>query len=288
MKKQKVLKATHSGELNIWDLSLPCYVLEDGSRVLTQTTVTKALGIGQFRQLPEFLSQDRFEPFIPKGSGNFLKNKKIFKKEGGGKLAHGYNAIILAEICDVILQARKEGALHRTQMHIAESCEMLTRSFAKVGIIALVDEATGYQYDRGKDALSKILEAYIAKELLPWTKKFPDEFYEQLFKLRGWEYPTVGAARPGIVGKWTNDIVYERMPEGVLNELRKQNPKDEKGRFKNRHHQYLTPTIGNSHLEKHLTGVIALMRASSSWSEFKNNLQRAYPKMGEQMEYRIS
>jgi hypothetical protein len=39
----------------------------------------------------------------------------------------------------------------------------LLRGFARVGIIALVDEATGFQRDRTKDALSKILEAYIAK-----------------------------------------------------------------------------------------------------------------------------
>ncbi len=105
-----------------------------------------------------------------------------------------------------------------------------------------------------------------------------------MFRLRGWKYPTIGNARPGVVGKWTNDIVYERMPAGVLEELKKQNPKDNKGGFKNKHHQYLTPDIGNAHLEKHLTGVIALMRASSNWDNFKRNLVRAYPKKGEQLD----
>mgnify|MGYP003561277120 CR=1 FL=1 len=51
------------------------------------------------------------------------------------------------------------------------------RAFARVGITALVDEATGYQYERENDELQKILKAYISEELLPWQKRFPDIFY---------------------------------------------------------------------------------------------------------------
>jgi hypothetical protein len=53
----------------------------------------------------------------------------------------------------------------KQQEHIAKQAEILVRGFAGVGIIALVDEATGYQQDRARDALSRILEAFIAKEL---------------------------------------------------------------------------------------------------------------------------
>jgi hypothetical protein len=80
----------------------------------------------------------------------------------------------------------------------------LVRAFAKVGIVALVDEATGYQYDREKDALQKILEQYISPELLPWEKRFPDEFYREIFKLKGWDFTVNGInKRPSIIGKWT-------------------------------------------------------------------------------------
>lgn len=57
---------------------------------------------------------------------------------------NGFEATILIDICDAFLQARKEINLSTRQKIIAEQCEILVRSFAKVGLIALIDEATGY------------------------------------------------------------------------------------------------------------------------------------------------
>ena len=97
----------------------------------------------------------------------------------------GYEATILADICDAVLEARKQGKLTKRYERIAAQCEILVRGFARVGIIALVDEATGYQADRARDGLAKILEAFVAKELRKWVKTFPAEFYQELFRLRG-------------------------------------------------------------------------------------------------------
>jgi len=85
------------------------------------------------------------------------------------------------------------GKLHHQQEHIAEQREILVRGFARVGIIALVDEATGYQEDRARDALAKILEAFIAKELRKWISTFPIDYYKELFRLRGWRFPDLPA-----------------------------------------------------------------------------------------------
>jgi hypothetical protein len=285
-------KIEYAGTISLNDCEIPCYVTTDGVRLLASRRMqvalkisedaTKTGGLVAGSQIRRFFSQKSLQPLFDQLSDRSIL-EPIHVKYKGQKII-GYDARILPDICNLMLKGRREGLLKGSrQILIAEQCEVLLSAFATIGITALIDEATGYQRQRSKDALSKILETYIAKELLPWTKKFPDEFYEQMFKLRGWKYPTVGSAKPGVVGRWTNDIVYERMPRGVLEELRQQNPKDEKGRFKNRHHQYLTPKIGNIHLEKHITGVIALMRASSNWDKFKSNLQRAYPKIGEQM-----
>jgi hypothetical protein len=62
-----------------------------------------------------------------------------FVPPGGGPVAHGYEATILADICDAVLS----NVLQRQQEHIADQCEILLRGFARIGIIALVDEATG-------------------------------------------------------------------------------------------------------------------------------------------------
>ena len=82
------------------------------------------------------------------------------------------------------------------QKHIADQAYLLMRSLAHTGIIALVDEATGYQKVRDREALQKILDRYIAKELAKWAKRFPDEFYEQMFRLKGWKYNPASSKRP--------------------------------------------------------------------------------------------
>ena len=194
--------------------------------------------------------------------------------------AYGYPATMLADICDVVLTARNEGILQAQQQHIAQRCELLVRGFARVGIIALVDEATGYQELRAKTALATILEKFIARELQPWTKTFPYEFYEQIFRLREWGRPE-GVKRPGVIGKYTNDFVYERLAPGVLDELRTINPIISKGYRKHKHFQWFTTDLGHPKLKEHLAAVIALMRASSTWDKFKNSLNRALPKKGE-------
>jgi hypothetical protein len=168
--------------------------------------------------------------------------------------------------------------LQQQQQPIAQQCEIIIRGLARVGIVALVDEATGYQTVRKRDALARILEAYISKELLPWTQRFPLEFYEEIYRLHGWDHlDPASKSKPGYVGKLTNALVYRRLPDGVLDELKSQNPVDaETGRRKFKHHQFLTDQIGNPHLEKHLSKVIGLMQASDSWGDFKRMFRRVF------------
>jgi hypothetical protein len=204
-----------------------------------------------------------------------------FLPPGGGRTAYGYEATILADICDVILAARKQGnVLLPNQMHYADQCEILIRGFARVGIIALVDEATGFQRDRANTALARILEAFIAKELRPWLRTFPPDFYQEMFRLRGMDYSSDTVQRPRYFGLLTNDIVYDRLAPGVLVELKKVNPKDEVGRRKHRHFQWLTSNVGYPKLREHLGAVVATMKLSTDWHDFRTKLDKNYPRQG--------
>ena len=95
---------------------------------------------------------------------------------------------------------------------------------SKQTLSGLVDEATGYQRIRTERALVTILEKFIAKELQPWTRTFPYEFYDQIFRLRGSPGPD-GVKRPSIIGHYTNDFVYVRLAPGVLEELKRVTPR---------------------------------------------------------------
>jgi len=177
------------------------------------------------------------------------------------------------------LAARQVGTLDIQQHKLAARCEILMRSFARVGIIALVDEVTGYQHIREKRALATILEKFITKELQPWTRTFPYEFYEQIFRLKGWPGPD-GVKRPSVIGHYTNDFVYARLAPGILDELRECNPVKPSGSRRSRHHQWFTPKFGHPKLKEYLAAVTALMRAAPNWNRFKGDLQRAFPKLG--------
>ena len=141
-------------------------------------------------------------------------------------MAYGYEATILPELCDAILAARQGKKLNYQQEHIAKQAELLVRAFARVGIIALVDEATGYQEIRDREALQEILKRYISEELMKWVRTFPMDFYKQIFRLKAWNWND-GKMSP-IVGNIVNDLVYARLAPGVLEELKKRNPVTEK------------------------------------------------------------
>lgn len=189
------------------------------------------------------------------------------------------------DICDAFLEARKSISLSPRQEIIAAQCEILVRAFAKVGIVALVDEATGYQADknRAKDELQKFLSQFITEEASKWVKTFNDSFFEMIYRMHNWDW-TMTHKRPGVVGKWINDIVYERIGPIVLAELERVNPKNEKGARKERHHQHLTEDVGRPKLREHLTAVEALGRASGyDWAKFMQMLDTAFPKQYQQL-----
>lgn len=272
-------KIKYEGILDLGGFTLPCYVLEDGTRILSGRGMQEALKMvdnaeGQHSsgtRLTRYLDQKTLKPFI-------FKDKEldhfapIICYKGEQKI-NGYEASILIDICDGFLEARKHIQLSQRQSIIAEQCEILVRSFAKVGLIALIDEATGYQHERERDELQKILKAYISEELLPWQKRFPDIYYKELFRLNGWDYSVKGIKqRPSVIGKWTNTLVYEQLPKGVLEELKKITPKSEKGNKTARYHQYLTPDLGEPNLSAQIHQVVTIFQLSDNmkqvWSYF--------------------
>jgi hypothetical protein len=176
------------------------------------------------RKLSHFIAQFQPNPSPDNELTARLNTPIVFQPSHGGRTGFGYEATLLSDICEFILQCRDEGKLTRQQEKYARASEMILRALAKVGIIALVDEATGYQEVRDRLALQRILEMFISKELIKWTKRFPDDFYREMFRLKRWDFPKFGTNRPQVVGHYTNDIVYDRLAPEILEELKRLNP----------------------------------------------------------------
>ncbi|MDB5296426.1 MAG: hypothetical protein JWO31_2409 [Phycisphaerales bacterium] len=292
--------AEHPGELVIAGRRIACAVLNNRKRVLAQHTFLTALGrsarpkggtgsrrLGEGGSgLPPFLSAANLQPFI---SDELRESTTpiVFRTKSGAK-AYGYDAMLLPMVCEVYLTARDAhleamkkgpefGILQHMQEDVVRACDLLMRGLARVGIIALVDRATGFTDQQARDDLSKILEAYISPELMPWTRKFPPEFFKQVFKIHGWAYEPKSTKRPQYVGAFINDYVYKRLPDGVLEELRRLNPVTVSGHRRYKHTQFLSADTGNEHLDRQITAVTTIMRLADDKPEFKKLFTKAYP-----------
>ena len=300
-----ILRATHDGSFLIGTRTITAAVLENRKRVLTQETFLKALdrapkakgGTGSRTMmeggLPTFLVAENLAPFITDQVRQ--ATTPVIYRNLGGQRTIGYDAELLPMVCEVYLRLRDHALSIRDsqpgeysrimglQGKVIAAADILMRGLAHVGIIALVDEATGYQQERARDELNRILEAYISAELLSWTKRFPDEFFRQLYRLNGWQYIEGKHKRPRYVGSMINKLIYENLPPGVLPELKRLNPPDEGGRRKHCHHQLLTPHTGHPHLDKQVIEVTTLMRVSDDKPTFKKLFEKAFPKRGQQL-----
>ncbi len=274
----------YEGEIKLGNFGIPCYVLEDGTRVLSGRGMQEALKMvdevedGKQKsgtRLQRYLNQKSLESFIYKDKEQGHYNPTICYK--GSQKINGYEATILADICDAFLEARKNIPLSPRQKIIADQCEILIRGFARVGIIALIDEATGYQYDRERYELQKILTAYVSDEILKWQLTFTDEFYKEIFRL--WNLPFIPKYiknKPSFIGKLTTKYIYDQMPKGVMEKIKENIGKTAKGNYRYRWHQNLTPDIGKEHLKKQIHEVTALMSIAKSKEQFDAFFQQKY------------
>lgn len=287
MAKKLIPTVRYKGQIEIGEFKISCAVLDDGQRILVDRSLANALGIkgsGAYWQkkkdlkgavLPEYISANYLSPFISK-EVELKLSIPITYKDLDGSLNEGIPATAIVDICDIWQQADRKGALENKENAklAAENAYIIFKGFANIGITALVDEATGYQYDRENDELQKILKKYISEELLPWQKRFPDIFYKELFRLNGWDFTVNGIKkRPGVIGTWTKKLIYEELPNGVLEELQKNIPKSSTGNNVIRYHQLLTEDIGSPHLTAQINQIVTLFQLSDNmqhmWQQFE-------------------
>lgn len=286
---RNIPKETHSGTLRLGK-GIPCSVLDNGKRVFSMMGLLRAFGSGAKSRVtladgvtpvPEFLSAANLQSHISPELRSKLENTIEFRPMDGGRTAHGYAADILNLICDALLDARSAGVLRPNQLKVASAGEALMRAFSKVGIIALIDEATGYQADRASDELQRLVEAYVVEDMRPWVGLFPDSFFKQIYRIHGWQYQPGVTQGPRYVGKFINKYVYERLPGEVVAKLRALNPVIGKRR-KHKHHQFLSEDIGEPTVDRHLASVTTLMSVANDKRHFDDMFRRAFPKVGEQ------
>lgn len=285
--RRDFVRATHGAEnrpLRIGDAEIPCFVLEDGRRVLAISGMQASLGMARgdsmvqgVNRIQFFVSRKGIKPFITNDLNTRIDNPIAFRTPKGPN-ALGYEAGILVDLCNAAFQAREAGALQLQQQNIARYFEILVRSFASVGIVALVDEATGYQTVRHPVANQKMLDAFVAKELTPWQKRFSDEFLRHLNRLRGEPEDKGWFETPQYYRRIINNIVYSRIAPGLIYELKERVPRDANGEKIACLYQQLTSDLGHPKLREHMSAVLAVMELSKDYDDVLEKLDRTRPK----------
>ena len=286
--KEQVLSAEFGSDktpLKLGGLELPCYVLENGMRVFSGRGIQNAIGAKSTSGawIGRFINSKPIQMNLPAGVFDRLNNPIPFKRNNAGgsqSITYGYEATLLIDLCNAIIDAGNDRRFEIEEEYV-KNATIIVRAVAKVGIIALVDEATGYdkEKNRAKDELQRYLKQFISQEAAKWVKTFDDSFFEMMYKLHNWSWSKTHK-HPGIVGYWINDIVYERLGPIVLTELKKAREVSGKGKL----HQYLTTDIGHPKLKEHLASVQTLAKACDyNLMRFTQMLDTALPKRFQQM-----
>lgn len=271
-------QALYAGELRLGAVDddagvISCYVLEDGRRVISRSAALGALAGGEGRRTGGDL-----EAYVrPLGyrMQQRLNDELIeFRMTGVSKQTFGITAEFFLEICKAYVHGRDAGVLTTDRQNtIAIQANAFLAACAGVGLIALIDEATGYQYERAEDALRMKLQLFLEDEMRAWEKTFPDELWTEFGRLTGWEGSL--QARPKYWGKLVMELVYEPLDTDVAEWLKANAPTPRHGQ---NYHQWLSGQYGLKKLIEHIWMVIGMARACNTMQELRYRMAEQFGK----------
>ena len=291
----KSLEAETDGILKIGEVELDVYVLNDKRRVINKKAMARALGLKSEggSAFLRSMSRPKIQPAISDTLRERIANPIIFKSLNGSS-ADGYEAEVLIEVCDSLIEARNRGLLLPSQMFLARQSEVIVRSAAKLGIIALVDEATGY-LDKTKDEYRKLFDSFISNEFKQWEAEFPDKFFEMIYRIYGLKRQRPDTTRhPQFFGHFIRKYIYFPLAQSngaVLEKLEDKNPVVYvSGARRYKFFQFLTEEVGMPAFRQHLWQVVGIGESSYDKKQFDRGFYRAFPeaipkKDGDQLDF---
>jgi hypothetical protein len=262
--------AKHKGELSLGGHPVDVYVLDTGDRVISLRAVVKTISGVDASNLGDYIGVQALKPFI--NSELILGETKEYHLPGTQLKGRGITAEQYIEILNGYVRAFEVGALAtKRQREIAIKCSIVLGACAKVGLIALIDEATGYQYERAEDALQIKLRAFVAEELREWEKTFPDELWEQFGRLTNWKGKF--HQRPKWWGHLVMELIYHALDPDVAHYLKENRPRPYHGQ---NYHQWLTEDIGLRALIPHIYEVIGIAKTCRDMKELRDKVAEHY------------
>ena len=268
---KRIPEAKWFGTLQIGEAELPCYVLDDGRRVISRTGATSVLaGKKGGGQLEKYVAAGALRAYIPSDLADKMIDFSI--EEVKNKTVRGIEAETFIDICRGYVKAVNDAAvLTESQEEMARKASAFLAACATVGLIALIDEATGYQYDRAQDALRVKLKAFLEEKMRPWEKTFPDELWLEFGRLTNWHGSVL--QRPKYWGKLVMELVYDYLDKDVADWLRNNAPAP---RGNQSYHRWLSSQYGLRKLMEHLWMLIGMARACKTMRELRERMAATF------------
>lgn len=274
MKSEKpLMKVTHYGTIHFGaDVECEAIVLADGRRGFNRRQLVAIAGF------TGNVTGSRFGHFLAEISPNALKiyedtSSKVSMPNGA--TANFISCDVVPEFASGVIHQALDGTLHPQRRMLIAPCLKIQDSLARVGIVALIDEATGYQYHRAPDALQDLFARLIRNTAADWERRFHPDYYQAIYKLFGWQYDQTVSQRPHIIGKITLQWVYEPVfPPEILVAIKERQSSEKM-------HQWLTDEGGLKLMEKQRDAVMMIARSSADHQDFEARCSVAFFRRGQ-------
>lgn len=269
-------RSLYNGILIIGDVEADCYVLDTTERVLSQRGLAHLLlGGGHKRgDFGQYLERIPFENNGLASESEVAINFPIIKFWAQGNVGNGYNSDTIINILEAYSNALANGWLRKNQMHIGARAVKIQSSLARLGIVAVIDEATGYQAVREKNDLEVRLAFYLREKPREYEKRYPDEMRIEAIRILKMDPET--KHHPGPMARVFRKQIYDYiLGADVASVLKERNPHPGGN---HPHHTFVDDKVTRL-IDWRIGEVLSQLKASDSWAEFNYNMDKMNKKI---------
>lgn len=275
-------EAVSQGKIPIGNTDVDVYVLKDRRRLVAKRAMAKALGLKSDggNAFTKTLNGKIIGSRIPPELREKIENHIVFKPLSGDP-AHGYEASVLIDLCDFLMSIKDE--LLGTQKFLGTQAETIIRAAAKLGIIALIDAATGFIDDKRREEYRELWQEFVREEAAKWDKaEFPEDLFNLIYKLYGLKRLNPKSSKhPKFFAKFLRKYVYAPLAHSkgaLLDELDIKNPVVyASGNRRYKMFQFLTEEVGLPSLRKHIWKTVGIGDSVSTKEQFDRGFYHAFP-----------
>ncbi|WP_440521144.1 P63C domain-containing protein [Serratia marcescens] len=282
--KNKPYSATHKGSFSAeFGIDAECYVLNDPDKtvVTSKRGLSRLLGLGGLgNDVDRVIYSQYMQPYVDAVLLEKFKNPLIFQWKGddagaGFGEAHGYDITVVGDLAGALIKANIAGALPKSRIDAARQAQALSNAAMKAGIKGLAYAVAGYRPE--VQEVINAFKAFVREEARQYEKEFPDELYEEWYRLYGLSRPERG--RPIRFGQLTNSQIYVPLAKSkgkILEQIRAS--RDENGKQSDKLHLFLSE-IGVKALRQHIGKLLGVAAMSENKEEYELGIEKVFGKM---------